>query len=205
MGACNMGGSVIDWVMKTRGRELPQCGRAAEADILSLAAGPRPRGAEGDAVKLASPMAPDADDQQMLRQVVGYYHETLKDSPEALRYLERAASTHPEMLAHFQLGFANRTLGYRLPAKNRQGGSGDAGPSADGWASLRETGHEHFNGSLVVPIFSLEGEVLGMYGRKITPNLREGTPLHLYLPGPHRGVWNEGRWRHRKRSSCAKR
>ena len=30
-----------------------------------------------------------------------------------------------------------------------------------------------------------------MYGRKITPGLREGTPLHLYLPGPHRGLWNE--------------
>ena len=30
-----------------------------------------------------------------------------------------------------------------------------------------------------------------MYGRKITPGLRPGTPLHLYLPGPHRGVWNE--------------
>ena len=30
-----------------------------------------------------------------------------------------------------------------------------------------------------------------MYGRKITTNLRAGTPLHLYLPGPHRGVWNE--------------
>jgi hypothetical protein len=30
-----------------------------------------------------------------------------------------------------------------------------------------------------------------MYGRKITPNLREGTPNHLYLPGGHRGVWNE--------------
>jgi len=30
-----------------------------------------------------------------------------------------------------------------------------------------------------------------MYGRKITPNLRPGTPDHLYLPGPHRGVWNE--------------
>jgi hypothetical protein len=30
-----------------------------------------------------------------------------------------------------------------------------------------------------------------MYGRKITPNLRTGTPDHLYLPGPHRGVWNE--------------
>ena len=30
-----------------------------------------------------------------------------------------------------------------------------------------------------------------MYGRKVTPNLREGTPSHLYLPGEHRGVWNE--------------
>ena len=34
------------------------------------------------------------------------------------------------------------------------------------------------------------GQVAEMYGRKITDNLRPGTPLHLYLPGPHRGVWN---------------
>ena len=25
----------------------------------------------------------------------------------------------------------------------------------------------------------------------MTANLRPGTPMHLYLPGPHRGVWNE--------------
>ena len=35
------------------------------------------------------------------------------------------------------------------------------------------------------------GEVVEMYGRKITANLRAGTPDHLYLPGEHRGVWNE--------------
>lgn len=29
-----------------------------------------------------------------------------------------------------------------------------------------------------------------MYGRKITAGLRKGTPSHLYLPGPRRGVWN---------------
>ena len=56
---------------------------------------------------------------------------------------------------------------------------------------LRESGHEHFNGSVVIPIFDCDGEVVEMYGRKITPRLREGTPLHSYLPGPHRGVWNE--------------
>ena len=43
----------------------------------------------------------------------------------------------------------------------------------------------------MIPVFNLEGEVVQMYGRKITPNLRAGTSDHLYLPGPHRGVWNE--------------
>ena len=51
-------------------------------------------------------------------------------------------------------------------------------------------GRLHLNGSLVVPVFDAEGRVAELYGRKITPGLRKGTPLHLYLPGPHRGVWN---------------
>ena len=29
-----------------------------------------------------------------------------------------------------------------------------------------------------------------MYGRKVGERLRKGTPLHLYLPGPQRGVFN---------------
>ena len=55
---------------------------------------------------------------------------------------------------------------------------------------MRESGHEHFNGSIVIPIFDEQGHVSEMYGRKITTGLRPGTPLHLYLPGPHRGVFN---------------
>ena len=43
----------------------------------------------------------------------------------------------------------------------------------------------------MVPIFDASGRVVEIYGRKITRNLRPGTPLHLYLPGPHAGVWNE--------------
>jgi hypothetical protein len=55
---------------------------------------------------------------------------------------------------------------------------------------LRESGHEHFNGSLVIPIIDGNGEVTEVYGRKLNDHLRPGTPKHLYLPGPHRGVWN---------------
>jgi DNA primase len=55
---------------------------------------------------------------------------------------------------------------------------------------IRPSGHEHFNGSLVVPVHDEAGAVVELYGRKVTAKLRKGTPTHLYLPGPHRGVFN---------------
>ena len=123
---------------------------------------------KGTTAKLASPITLDADDQQTLREVVGFYHETLKDSPEALRYLESRGLTHPEMIGRFKLGFANRTLGLTLPDKNRKAGAELRGRLQRLGILRAESGHEHFNGSVVFPIFSLEGDVLGMYGRKIT-------------------------------------
>ena len=65
----------------------------------------------------------EADDVELLRQVIDYYHETLKKSPEALVYLESRGLQSSEMIDRFRLGFANRTLGYRLPEKNRQAGA----------------------------------------------------------------------------------
>lgn len=56
---------------------------------------------------------------------------------------------------------------------------------------LRESGHEHFNGSLVVPEIDTNGVVHEVYGRKIVNNLRTGGAYNLYLPSPHAGVWNE--------------
>jgi DNA primase len=119
-----------------------------------------------------------------------FYHEALKESPEALRYLESRGLQHPEMIGHFKIGDANRTSAYRLPMKNRKAGAEMRGRLQSARHSA-QVGHEHFKGSIVIPIFSREGEVLGMYGRKITPNLRIGTPLHLYLPCPDRGVINK--------------
>ncbi|MCB9913476.1 MAG: toprim domain-containing protein, partial [Planctomycetes bacterium] len=57
---------------------------------------------------------------------------------------------------------------------------------------IRESGHEHLNGSLVVPIAAEPDGmgVCGMYGRKVGRSFRAGTPHHLYLKGEHRGVFN---------------
>jgi DNA primase len=185
----------IDWVMRANGVSFRHAVELLRADHLPLA---RPvlesrRAAlpkVGTVRKLPPPVAREADDRVLLMQVADYYTETLKQSPEAMKYLSSRGLTSPEMIDRFKLGFANRTLGLRLPAKNRAAGAEMRGRLQQ-LGVMRESGHEHFNGSVVIPVFNGSGEIVEMYGRKITPNLREGTPDHLYLPGAHRGVWNE--------------
>jgi hypothetical protein len=139
--------------------------------------------------KLASPIERCAEDSELLAQVVAFYHRSLLESPEALGYLQSRRVDHAEALDTFKLGYANRTLGYRLPEKNRKDGAELRG-ALQRLGILRPSGHEHFNGSVVVPVFDESGRVAEMYGRKVRDDLRAGTPSHLYLPGPHAGVWN---------------
>jgi DNA primase len=191
LGACRRGGDVIAWVMRAEGISFRHAVELLREDHLPLAArsnGKPPR--ISSVPKLPAPVSRDADDRALLLQIASYYTDTLKKSPDALKYLEARGLKSSEMIDHFHMGFANRTLGYGLPEKNRVAGAELRG-RLQKLGIYRESGHEHFNGSVVIPIFNLEGEVVQMYGRKITPGLREGTPLHLYLPGPHRGLWNE--------------
>jgi DNA primase len=137
--------------------------------------------------KLPTPLNGNAEDESLLRQVVDYYHETLKNDAEGLAYLEKRGLNR-ETLAHFKLGLANRTLGYRLPEKTRKAAAEIRG-RLQALGVLRKSGHEHFNGSLMIPVIN-DRQVLELYGRKLNDQLRKGTPMHLYLPGPHQGVFN---------------
>jgi len=190
LGACNMGGTAIDWVMKANGISFRHAVELLRADYLPLAAAPVQPVKRSTVPKLPAPIAREADDRALLVQVVGYYSRTLKQSPEALKYLASRGLQSSEIIDRFRLGFANRTLGYGLEEKNRVAGAEVRGRLQE-LGILRKSGHEQFNGSLVIPVITPAGEVAEMYGRKITAKLREGTPLHLYLKGEHRGVWNE--------------
>ena len=189
--SCQIGGGAIDWVMKLRGVSFRHAVELLKTDS-SLAAG-----SLGEAPikhstvrSLPAPIAFDADDQALLNQTVDYYHQTLLASPEALAYLAARGLDHPELISRFKLGYANRTLGLRLPFK--QNATGEAiRTRLQKIGIYRESGHEHFNGSLIVPVIGESGNVTEIYGRKILDNLRKGTPKHLYLPEAHKGVWNE--------------
>jgi len=137
--------------------------------------------------KLDCPVALDADDVALMNQALAYYRERLAQTPAALEYLKRRGIA--AAVEHFGLGFADRTLGLRLPMKNRNEGEA-LRTRLQKLGLLRESGHEHFNGCVVFPIQNAAGQVTEIYGRKINDNLREGTAYHLYLPGPHVGIFN---------------
>ena len=182
---CGVGGGPIDWVMKRQGVSFRHAVELLKADAgLAELGTPTPR----TLAKLPAPVALDAGEQELLDQVIGYYHETLLASPEAMAYLERRGIASRELIEQHRLGFANRTLGLRLPVTAIKAGAEVRG-RLQKTGILRDSGHEHFNGCLVVPVFDQAGHVTEVYGRKITPNVNP--PWHLYLPGPHRGVWNE--------------
>ncbi|MEZ8652092.1 CHC2 zinc finger domain-containing protein [Vibrio splendidus] len=120
---CGTGGSVIDWVMKTQGVSFRFACELLQKDLgLVLESGTKAT-RQNTTTKLAPPLAANADSQTALRQVIDYYHETFKQSPEVQEYLRSRGLEHPELIERFKLGFANRTLGYRLPEKNRKAGA----------------------------------------------------------------------------------
>ena len=198
---CDAGGSVIDWVMRTHkvsfrhacellAKQHPALAAAASTNMASTAAVKLSAGK----LRTAQSFSLAAGDQELLDQVIDFYHTTLKASPEALEYLERRGLGNPELIERFRLGYANRTLAYRLAPKQYKAGA-EMRTALQRVGILRDSGHEHFNGSIVVPLFGASADgapraVVGAYARKLLDNLRVGTPKHLYLPGPHRGVFN---------------
>ena len=185
---CGAAGGPIDWVIKKNGVSFRHAVELLRDGIPSLAAGVEPVKRTSVRV-LDAPVTLDADDQALLNQVVGYYHDTLKASADALAYLKSRGIDSTEAIDHFKLGYANRTLGLRLPDKRRSAGEAIR-TRLEKIGIYRESGHEHFNGSLIVPVCDEGGNVQEIYGRKLLDNLRVGTPKHLYLPGPHAGVFN---------------
>ncbi len=186
LGACQTGGDVISWVMKSQGMSFRHAvALLHDGDFNHLAANPVKK---SSTTKLPSLLDASVEDQVLLMQVIDYYHTTLKQNPEALSYLDKRGLNHPELIDHFKLGVANRSLAYRLPEKNRKAGA-EIRARLQALGILRDSGHEHLNGSLVIPVIN-QAQVLEVYGRKLKNNLRKGTAYHLYLPGPHQGIFN---------------
>ena len=70
LGACQPGGSVIDWVMKCEGVSFRHAVELLQNDYRPLTAGDRPRPKHATVPKLATPVAVDEDDATLLLQII---------------------------------------------------------------------------------------------------------------------------------------
>lgn len=211
LGACGCGGSNIDWVMRAEGVGF----RAAVEIIAGMAGlpGSSPGPARPSAPRLPNPLRLEAEGDVLLGEVADFYHRTLMENPlataaPALAYLQARKLADPALLAHFRIGYADRSLGLRIPSKSvRDGATLRIRLSRLG--VLRDSGHELMTGAVVVPILGQPADlsaltdqaasgsaalpplpVVGLYGRMTCDRLRPGTVYHRYLTGPHRAAWN---------------
>ena len=189
--ACGKAGNVLQFVQQYDGVsfrhafDLLRQGGPAVFSQAGLDAGPLKK---ATVPRLPCPLDAEADDATLFSQVVGYYHERLKSLPpeaQARAYLTRRGLNSGELIDHFQIGYADRSLGLRLPESSRKEGTALRSRLTQ-LGLWRENGREHFHGCIVVPFQDEAGKVVSLYGRRT----QCGDLKHLYPPGPHRGLLN---------------
>ena len=185
-GPCQISGSVIEWVMRAEKVSFNHAIELIRTDDPILTT-PITKAKQGTIRKLPAMFAAEADDAAVLKAVAGHYQRALQNNPEIHGYLEQRGLKNHELVEQHQLGYSDRSLGYRLPLKNRVEGKRQR-ERLESLGVFRETGHEHFVGCLTVPIADRHGRIVQIYGRRLGGGNDSG---HLCLSGPPRGVWNE--------------
>lgn len=131
---------------------------------------------------------PQMSDQDLLAAVAEHYRMSLGSSPAAQRWLE-SHQVSPEVAARFEVGFADRSLGLSIPRSNTPAGR-RLRERLFGLGVLRSSGHETFRGTVTVPMTGDSGELVGVYGCRISQNLPAGTSREVWLAGCPGGLFN---------------
>ncbi|TWT55520.1 CHC2 zinc finger domain-containing protein [Allorhodopirellula solitaria] len=183
LGACGCGGDPIQWVMHAENVSF----RHAVELLRDGSTGGRPNGRGAKPRKLDAPLPLSGDDHETLAGVVDYYHSRLKQSPDALAYLQKRFITDHEAVERFKIGFVDRTLGLRLPPKQNNKAGNEIRTRLKELGVTRETGHEHFRGCITFPLLDDTGRIKQIYGRRID---NKSKAKHFYLSQPMGGVLN---------------
>lgn len=188
--ACGSSGGPTEWVMRCEGvseRHATELLREG-VGLQSVTEGRSPR--VGSVRRLPGLFDTEMADSELLEVVAAFYHRTLASEPEAQAWLGRRRIDGNEVAEVFGVGFANRTLGFRLPQANRVEGRVLRDRLQDLGVYRRSTGHEAFRGSVTFPIRDSQGRVVQLYGRKMAGALRKGTPRHTWLCDVSRPLFN---------------
>ena len=129
-------------------------------------------------------------DRLVINQVIDYYSETLRKHTKALAFLQRRGLCHADLLAHFRLGFADRSLGSQLRKLSHLQEETVRG-ALQRVGLLKASGHELFRGALLFPVLDQDGRILSGYGRRITPKLTAHSAYHVHWHLERTGFFNQ--------------
>jgi len=174
---CGESGDVFTLVEKMKGYGFKQAleflNRRAGSQVIKE----KPEQAGGQTASVATVFKKEtAHSSYTLSDITDYYHKKLYEKKQALKFLEKRGLTNKELYTRFKLGFADGSL-----LNVCTNGQKDA---LKALGIVRDKGAEHFTGCITFPILDEQEQTASMYGRSI-----EGS-THLYLPGPHKGVFN---------------
>jgi DNA primase len=125
-----------------------------------------------------------ADHQAVLSAVLDHYAEHLSASSEALSRLARFSCSESEAV-RLRIGYADRTLGLRLPDRQWRAGRILRTALTD-VGILRTSGHEAFRGCFVFPVIDAAGQIVQLYGRRV-----DGSGTGIWADGLPGGIFNE--------------
>lgn len=182
---CGAGGDVFDFVMRQQGVPFKEAlsilkgtssssllpGESAKSPLVGpkeVLAEPDP--SKGDSSAIFSSVS--------LQDISSYYQKHLTD-PKAVAYLKSRGLYAPELLSRLQIGYSPGDLASKVSASQKR--------ELKQVGILTDKGYEAFSGCIVFPLFDPSSQTVGLYGRKVD---NRSKLKHLYLKGPHRGLFN---------------
>jgi len=120
-----------------------------------------------------------SSDDAMLKMAMKFYHQSINSNARATDYLEERGIFNDEVINHFSLGFADRTLGLRLQKLSKAEEETSRG-TLQRLGLFKPKGGELFYGAITFPITNQNGNVVGCYGRRVTPKLNSKSFYHVH-------------------------
>ncbi|MFC1708290.1 CHC2 zinc finger domain-containing protein, partial [Planctomycetota bacterium] len=160
--ACNKAGSAIDLVAEMEGISPKEA-----VDRLLASSGARPTTKKEEEQKSVEVSA------GLLARAAAHYAQSLEQALTARSYLAKRGLCDPVLLERFEIGHGDGSIKTVFSRAEGQ---------AAGFINKRGT--DFFYRAITFPLRDPEGRVVSFYARH-TQRSR-----HLYLPGPHRGLFN---------------
>lgn len=132
----------------------------------------------GEASRLVSPKA----QSHFVEMCLAHYEVAFSMSERAQDYLCRQRRLSTKICKTFNVGFCDRTLSKELPNAELFEGAMIRG-TLQRFGFIKPNGRELFRGCITVPIHDEYGQLIDVYGRKISDNQRRGVSLRLSIHG----------------------